>query len=165
MEVILVSPMPPILMILAKVVPYFVISVINFTTVLLIAHFLMEVPVHGSLALLYFVSVIFIFVALALGLLISTVTDRQLVALLISAMGLMMPVVMLSGLMFPIENMPWPLQALAQIIPAKWYITAIRAIMIKGLGFSGIIEELLVLSGMAVVLIAASLKKFKVRLE
>jgi ABC-2 type transport system permease protein len=165
MEVILVSPMPPILMILAKVVPYFVISVINFTTVLLIAHFIMDVPVHGSLALLYFVSVIFIFVALALGLLISSVTDRQLVALLISAMGLMMPVVMLSGLMFPIENMPWPLQALAQIIPAKWYITAIRAIMIKGLGFTGIIEELLVLSGMAVVLIAASLKKFKVRLE
>jgi ABC-2 type transport system permease protein len=165
MEVILVSPMPPILMILAKVIPYFVISVINFTTVLLIAHFLMEVPVHGSLALLYFVSVIFIFVALALGLLISSVTDKQLVALLISAMGLMMPVVMLSGLMFPIENMPWPLQAIAQIIPAKWYITAIRAIMIKGLGLSGIIEELLVLSGMAVVLIAASLKKFKVRLE
>jgi ABC-2 type transport system permease protein len=165
MEVILVSPMPPILMILAKVVPYFVISVINFTTVLLIAHFLMEVPVHGSLGLLYFVSVIFIFVALALGLLISSVTDRQLVALLMSAMGLMMPVVMLSGLMFPIENMPWPLQAIAQIIPAKWYITAIRAVMIKGLGFSGIIEELLVLTGMAVVLIAASLKKFKVRLE
>ena len=165
MEVILVSPMPPILMILAKVVPYFVISVINFTTVLLIAHFIMDVPVLGSLALLYFVSVIFIFVALALGLLISSVTDRQLVALLISAMGLMMPVVMLSGLMFPIENMPWPLQALAQIIPAKWYITAIRAIMIKGLGLTGIIEELLVLSGMAVVLIAASLKKFKVRLE
>ncbi len=165
MEVILVSPMPPILIVLAKVVPYFVISMINFTNVLLIAHFILDVPINGSLGLLYFVSIIFIFVALSLGLLISSVTDKQLVALLMSAMGLMMPVVLLSGLMFPIENMPLPLQAVAQIIPAKWYITAIRNIMIKGLGFSGIAKELLVLCFMALVLVTASLKKFKIRLE
>jgi ABC-2 type transport system permease protein len=165
MEVILVSPMPPILIVLAKVVPYFVISMINFTNVLLIARFILQVPINGSLGLLYIVSIIFIFVALSLGLLISSVTDKQLVALLMSAMGLMMPVVMLSGLMFPIENMPLALQAFAQIIPAKWYISAIRDIMIKGLGFSGIIKELLVLTLMAVVLVTASLKKFKIRLE
>lgn len=165
MEVILVSPMPPLLIVLSKVVPYFIISLINFTNVLLIAVFLMKVPVVGSLFSLYFVSIIFIFVALALGLLISSVTDKQLVALLMSAMGLMMPVVMLSGLMFPIENMPIVLQGFAQIIPAKWYIEAIRDIMIKGLGITDVLKEIAVLSLMAVVLITASLKKFKIRLE
>jgi len=165
MEVILVSPMPPILIVLSKVVPYFTISLINFTNVLLIAVFLLGVPVNGSLLLLYFVSIIFIFVALALGLLISSVTDRQLVALLMSAMGLMMPVIMLSGLMFPIENMPIILQGIAQIIPAKWYIEAIRDVMIKGLGLTDILKEVGVLFLMAVVLIGASLKKFKIRLE
>ena len=165
MEVILVSPMPPLLIVLSKIVPYFIISLINFTNVLLIAYFLLEVPINGSLFSLYFVSIIFIFVALALGLLISSVTDRQLVALLMSAMGLMMPVVMLSGLMFPIENMPIVLQGIAQIIPAKWYIEAIRDIMIKGLGLKDVLLEISVLSLMAVVLITASLKKFKIRLE
>ena len=102
---------------------------------------------------------------LALGLLISSLTDKQLVALLASAMGLMMPVVMLSGLMFPIENMPLVLQGIAQIIPAKWYIEAIRDIMIKGLGLQDVLKEIMVLILMAVVLITASLKKFKIRLE
>lgn len=165
MEVILVSPMPPLLIVLSKVVPYFVISIINFTNVLLIAVFMLDVPINGSLFSLYFVSIIFIFVALALGLLISSITDKQLVALLVSAMGLMMPVVMLSGLMFPIENMPIVLQGIAQIIPAKWYIEAIRAIMIKGLELKDVLLEIGVLTAMAVVLITASLKKFKIRLE
>ncbi|MCG8309090.1 MAG: ABC transporter permease [Cytophagales bacterium] len=165
MEVILVSPMPPLLIVLSKVVPYFTISLINFTNVLILAVFLLGVPVNGSLFTLYLVSIIFIFVALALGLLISSVTNRQLVALLMSAMGLMMPVVMLSGLMFPIENMPLILQGIAQIIPAKWYIEAIRDVMIKGLGPADVIKEIGILSLMAVVLIGASLKKFKIRLE
>jgi ABC-2 type transport system permease protein len=165
MEVVLVSPMPPLLIVLAKVVPYFVISLINFSTVLLLAVFVLDVPVKGSLLSLYVVSVLFIFVALALGLLISSATDKQSVALLVSAMGLMMPVVMLSGLMFPIENMPLILQGIAQIIPAKWYIEAIRAIMIKGLGIKDVLPEVAVLMAMAIVLITASLKKFKTRLE
>lgn len=165
MEVILVSPMPPIIIILSKVVPYFVISIINLTNVLLLAVFVLDVPIVGSLFLLIFISLIFIFVALSLGLLISSVVDTQVVALLISAMGLMMPVVMLSGLMFPIENMPIILQGIAQIIPAKWYIEAVRSIMIKGLGFDGVLKELGVLTLMAVVLISVSLKKFKIRLE
>ena len=160
MEVILVSPMPPILIVLSKVVPYFIISLVNFTNVLILAVFLLDLPIVGSVVLLYFISIIFIFVALSLGLMISSAVDKQLVALLISAMGLMMPVVMLSGLMFPIENMPLILQAFAQIIPAKWYIEAVRNVMIKGLGFSGVLEQLGVL-----VLMAASLKKFKIRLE
>jgi ABC-2 type transport system permease protein len=103
-------------------------------------------------------------VALALGILISTLVDTQLVALLASVMGLLLPVVMLSGLMFPIENMPKVLQYVAQIIPAKWYISAMRDVMIKGLGITSVLREIAVLSLMAVVLIAVSLKKFKIRL-
>ena len=165
MEVILVSPMPPILIILAKVIPYFVISLINFTTVICLAVFVLDVPIVGSLWLLILVSVIFIFVSLALGLLISSLVDTQIAALLFSVMGLMFPVIMLSGLMFPIENMPMILQGIAQIIPAKWYISAARNIMIKGVGFSSIGKELIVLSVMAVFFIGLSLKKFKIRLE
>jgi len=165
MEVILVSPMPPILIILAKIVPYFVISLINFATVICLAVFVLDVPIVGSLWLLILVSVIFIFVSLALGLLISSIVDTQIAALLFSVMGLMFPVIMLSGLMFPIENMPLLLQGVAQIIPAKWYISAARNIMIKGVGISSIAKELIVLSVMAVFFIGLSLKKFKIRLE
>ena len=165
MEVILVSPMPPILIILAKVVPYFALSLINFATVLCLAVFVLDVPIQGSLFLLILVSVIFIFVSLALGLLISSIVDSQIAALLFSVMGLMFPVIMLSGLMFPIENMPLILQGAAQIIPAKWYISASRNIMIKGVGISSILNELMVLSAMAVFFIVLSLKKFKIRLE
>lgn len=165
MEVILVSPMPPLMIILAKVMPYMAISLINFATVLILAVFVLDVPIAGSLVLLIFVSIIFIFVSLALGLLISSLVDTQIAALLFSVMGLMFPVIMLSGLMFPIENMPLLLQGLAQIIPAKWYISATRNIMIKGVGFFEISRELLVLSFMAVFFIGLSLKKFKIRLE
>jgi ABC-2 type transport system permease protein len=165
MEVILVSPMPPILIVLSKVVPYFTISMINLLNVLVLAVFLLGVPINGSLFLLIGVSLLYIFVALALGLLISTMTDKQLVALLASAMGLMLPVILLSGLMFPIENMPLALQAIAQIIPAKWFIVALRNVMIKGTGIGTILPEIAVLSAMAIVLIAISVKRFKIRLE
>jgi ABC-2 type transport system permease protein len=157
--------MPPLMIILSKMVPYFTISLINFTTVLCLAVFVLKVPIMGSLALLILLSVIFIFVSLALGLLISSMVDSQVAALLFSVMGLIFPVVMLSGLMFPIENMPLILQGLAQVIPAKWYIAAARNIMIKGVGIGSIMKELLVLSFMAVFLIGLSLKKFKIRLE
>ena len=165
MEVILVSPMPPLLIILSKMVPYFVISLVNFATVLALSVFVLEVPVAGSMGLLIFLSVIYIFVSLALGLLISSAVDTQIAALLFSVMGLIFPVVMLSGLMFPIENMPLILQGLAQLIPAKWFIAATRNIMIKGSGIESIYQELIVLSVMAVFLIGLSLKKFKIRLE
>jgi len=165
MEVILVSPMPPLLIILSKVVPYFAISIINLITVLLLSVFALKVPIVGNLWLLIFISLVYIFVSLSLGILISSVVEKQLVALLISAMGLILPIVMLSGLMFPVENMPIALQAAAQIIPAKWYIIAVKNVMIKGLGFSSILKEFVVLSGMGLIILTISLKKFKIRLE
>lgn len=165
MEILLVSPMKPIYTILSKITPYFVLSCINFASIMLLSVFVLKVPIAGSFLLLVFVSLLYIFVALALGLLISTLAQTQIAAMLISGMGLMIPVMLLSGMMFPVENMPLPLRIVSNIIPARWYIQAVKAVMIEGLGISYILKEIAVLSGMAFLLVAVSMKKFKVRLE
>ncbi len=165
MEILLVSPMKPLLIILSKAVPYFFLSCINLATILLIAHFVFSVPIAGSLFTLIFISLLYIFVSLSIGLLISSIASTQIAALLVSGMALMMPVMYLSGMMFPVENMPAALRVFSQIIPAKWYILAVRKIMIKGLGITSILRETGVLFLMALVLITVSLKKFKIRLE
>lgn len=165
MEILLVSPMKPIYTLLSKIAPYFVLSVINFVTIILLSVFVLNVPIMGSFFSLLAVSLLYIFVALALGLLISTLTSSQLAAMMISGMGLMIPVMLLSGMIFPIENMPTWLQWISTIVPARWYIVAVKAIMIKGLGITAVLKEVGILALMATVLIAISLKKFKVRLE
>lgn len=165
MEVLLVSPMKPLTLILAKVVPYFTISIINLITILLLSYYALKVPINGSLLLLFFISLLYIFVSLAIGLLVSAIVDKQIVALLIAGMVMIIPVMYLSGMMFPLENIPVIFQWVSHIVPAKWYIIAVKNVMIKGLGFSSIIKEVIILTSMAVVLILASLKKFKLRLE
>lgn len=165
MEILLVSPMKPILIILSKVVPYFVLSMVNLTTILVLSVVVLGVPIAGNLLVLVLIAMLFIFVSLALGLLISALVQTQLVALLISGMALIIPVILLSGMLFPIENMPWFLQLLSNIIPARWFIQAVKKVMIKGVGVSEIMKEIAILSSMAIVLIALSLKKFKIRLE
>jgi ABC-2 type transport system permease protein len=165
MEVLLVSPIKPATIILSKTVPYFVLSMVNFATVLLLSVFVLKVPVAGSFALLTALAMIFIFLCLSLGVLISIVAPSQVVAMLVSAVVMMMPAIVLSGLMFPIENMPLVLRWFAQIIPAKWFIQAVRAVMIQGSGVAAIVRELLVLSGMAVFLLTVSMKKFNKRIE
>lgn len=164
MEILLVSPMKPLSIILAKAVPYLLISLINIVTILCLSHFLLEVPMAGSLGLVMALSVLYAIVSLCLGLLISTVADTQQAAMLISAMGLMLPIMLLSGMMFPIENMPAILQWLSNIVPAKWYIGALKDVMIKGVGIEGVLKEIGVLSGMVMVLIVLSVKRFKIRL-
>jgi ABC-2 type transport system permease protein len=165
MEVLLVSPMKPLVMILAKTVPYFFLSIVNLTNILLLSKFMLGLPIAGSLVWLVGISLLFIFVSLALGILISSMVNTQLVALLISGMALMVPIMLLSGMMFPVENMPWFLRAISNVIPARWYIIAVKKIMIEGLGLSSILKELAILGGMAVFFIAVSLHKFKNRLE
>ena len=165
MEILLVSPMKPMYTILSKISPYFVLSVINFATIMLLSVFVLEVPIAGSFMSLLIVSLLYIFVALALGLLISTVTNSQLAAMMISGMGLMIPVMLLSGMIFPIENMPVFLRFLSNFVPARWYIDAVKTIMIKGLGLSSVLKDVGVLVLMGTVLVTISLKKFKVRLE
>ena len=165
MEVLLVSPIRPIFIILAKAVPYLVLSCVNLATILLLSVYVLHVPVEGSLWTLSFLSLLLIAVALSLGLLISCVVQNQVAAMIVSGMGLMMPVMLLSGMNFPIESMPAVLQWISNIIPARWYIQAVKKVMIEGLGMAAVWHEALILSGMAALLIGLSLKKFKERLE
>lgn len=165
MEVLLVSPMKPMHIILSKLVPYFTISIINYITILLLSVFVLKVPIAGSLVLLSALSLLFIFVSLSLGILISTMVEKQIVALLISGMMLLLPAVFLSGLMFPIESMPVVLQWISHILPVKWFIIAVKSVMIKGLGISSILREVFILIGMGAIILTVSIKKFKYRLE
>lgn len=165
MEVLLVSPVRPFFLILSKAVPYFVLSFVNLATILLLSVYVLHVPVAGSLLWLVAVSLLFIFVSLSLGLLISTVTQTQVAAMLASGLMLMMPTMLLSGMIFPVESMPWVLQGISALIPARWYIQAVRKLMIQGVDVVNVLSEVAILSGMAVLLITVSLKKFKNRLE
>ena len=162
MEVLLASPLRPMQIIISKIAPYFTLSVVNIATVLLLATQVMGVPLRGSIWWLTAASVLFIVVALAL--LISTLVNRQMEALLASGIGLMMPTLVFSGLIFPLESMPAALRWISELIPARWYISAVRKIMIEGAGPECFAKELAVIALMAAVLMAAALKKFKVRL-
>ena len=165
MEILLVSPVRPLFVILSKAVPYFVLSFINLVTILLLSVYVLHVPVAGSLFWLIFVSLLFIFVSLALGLLISSVTRTQVAAMLASGLILMMPTMILSGMIFPIESMPLVLQVVSDVLPARWYIQAVRKSMIEGVDVVHVVKEILILAFMAIVLITISFKKFKNRLE
>jgi len=165
MEVLLVSPVKPLMVIIAKAVPYLVMAFAILITILLMARFVLEVPLAGSLFWIIIVSLIYILLALSLGLLISNVAQTQLVALLLSAMVLLMPVVMLSGMLFPVESMPAVLQWISAVVPPRYYIQAMRKLMIMGVGIREVAQEVAILSGMTILLLTVALKKFKQRLE
>jgi ABC-2 type transport system permease protein len=164
MEVLLVSPVQPLKIVMAKAIPYLLLSMINIMSILLLSVFVLNVPISGSLILLIAVSILFTLTSLALGLLISAVTDSQQTAMFIALVGLFLPTVMLSGFMFPIENMPLPLRIISNVVPAKWFYTIVKSVMIKGVGFSLIWKEVLVLTGMMFFFLVLSIKKFKIRL-
>ncbi|MBL7850458.1 MAG: ABC transporter permease [Cyclobacteriaceae bacterium] len=165
MEVILVSPIIPIRVVIAKMVPYFLLSAVNIGSILLLSVFVLDVPIQGNLGLLVSECLLFTVTVLSLGLLISSVADSQQVAMLVSLMGLFLPTVMLSGFMFPVENMPTALQVLSNLVPAKWFYYIIRNVMIKGLTFDYVWRETLVLAGMTLFFMVVSVRKFKTRLE
>jgi ABC-2 type transport system permease protein len=165
MELLLASPIQPLFIIFAKAIPYLALSAVNLATILLLSVYLLKVPLAGSLFWLIVVSLAFISVALALGLLISSIVRTQIAAILASGIILMLPTIVLSGMIFPVENMPRLLQWLSAAMPARWYIAAIKKLMIEGLEIKYAAEELGILLGMAVILLTASLKKFKYRLE
>lgn len=165
MEVLLVSPMKPYIIILAKAIPYFILSMIILVSILILSVTVLDLPIKGSLLLLFGISIIFIITNLLLGIVISIVTDSQQTAMLIALVGTMLPTIMLSGFMFPAENMPLPLQMIGNVIPAKWYYEIVKNIMIKGTGLEVIWKHVLVLIGMMLVLFVIAVKKFKIRLE
>ena len=165
MEVLLVSPMKPYVIILAKAIPYFILSVIILISILILSVSVLDLPIKGNLLLLFGISIIFIITNLLIGIVISILTDTQQTAMLISLIGTMLPTLMLSGFMFPVENMPVPLQMVGNVIPAKWYYEIVKNIMIKGTGLEVIWKHVLVLFGMMMVLFVIAVKKFKIRLE
>ncbi len=165
MEILLVSPLKPIQIIVGKVVPYIALAFINAITILLLGNFVFGIPIQGSIILLLSECMLYIILALSLGILISSITGNQQVAMMISAFALMLPVLLLSGFIFPIENMPKILQWISQVMPAKWFIIIIKSIMLKGLGIGYIWKETLILIGMTILFLSISLKKFKIRLD
>ncbi len=164
MEVLLVSPVRPLMIIVAKVVPYLVLAFCILCFILGISHFILDVPITGGLGWIFLISGIYITVALSLGMLISTVAKTQLVALLASAMMLMLPCILLSGMMFPVESMPKILQCVSAILPPRYYISAIRKLMIMGVSVDKVAEEMTVLAAMAAFLLTLALANFKKRL-
>lgn len=164
MEVLLVSPVRPFLIILAKAVPYLVLAFVVLLAILLMSRFVLFVPIAGSLWLILLVSTIYIFMALSLGLLISTIAKTQMAALLMSAVMLLMPCTMLSGMMFPIESMPHVLQWVAALIPPRYYISAMRKLLIMGVSFRYVLSEVVTLLGMTMLFLMVALLKFNKRL-
>ena len=165
MEILLVSPLKPIQIVLGKVVPYMALAFVDMMVIILIGHFVFGVPVRGSAVLLIATGTLFILLALSLGVLISTVSTTQQVAMLISLVGLMLPTVLLSGFIYPIENMPKVLQGVSLFMPPRWFLSAIKGIMLKGDGIFRIWTELMVMTVMLFGFIILSIRKFKIRLE
>lgn len=165
MEVLLVSPVRPLMVVVAKAVPYLILAIGILITILLMARFVLGVPLAGSLFWIIAVSILYILLALSLGLLISNIAQTQLVALLLSAMVLLMPVVMLSGMLFPVESMPRILQWISAVVPPRYYIQAMRKLMIMGVGIGEVALEVAVLAVMTVLFLTIALKKFNTRLE
>lgn len=163
MEVLLASPLKPLTIIIAKLVPYFVMSSVNLVTILLLSHFVMGVPIAGSITTFTLLSLLYIFVSLALGLLISCAVNTQMAAMLLSLL-LFVPTVYLSGMVFPIESLPAVLQRPSNVTPARWYMDGARRLLIQGVPVQYLAKNFAVLTLQAFVLIAISLKLFKKRL-
>lgn len=165
MEVLLVSPVKPIQIIVGKVLPYVLLSFSSAIIILIMAYTAFQMPMVGNLVLLLAESLLFIVMALALGIFISTVANSQQTAMLLSMFALLLPSILLSGFIFPIKNMPEILQYISQLMPPKWFVIIIKNIMIKGNGIESIWKETLIILGFTVFFIGLSVKKFKTRLE
>lgn len=164
MEVILVSPLKPFRIIIAKTVPYLFVSMMNIASILLLSVYALDVPITGNLGLLIGESILFTITSLSLGILISNTAKTQQTAQFTSMMSLFLPTLLFSGFLFPVENMPIALQVISNVVPAKWYYIIVKAVMIKGLGFSAVWKETLILVAMTMVLLGISIRNFKIRL-
>ena len=164
MELLLVSPLKPAQIIIGKVFPYVFLAFLDACIIIFLGNTVFGVPVVGSVTLLLFESLLYICMALSLGILISTITSSQQIAMMLSLVALMLPTILLSGFIFPVENMPVALQWFCHIMPPKYYITIIKSIMLQGNGFSYIVSETAIMAGFTLFFILLSVKKFKIRL-
>ncbi|HEV3327437.1 MAG TPA: ABC transporter permease, partial [Puia sp.] len=165
MEILLVSPFKPIYIIISKLAPNLVISIVNLFIILALSDIFLDLPVKGSVALLVGCSILFILTSLSIGLLLSINAKTQQAAMMGSLMGMMLPTMLLTGFLFPIENMPVALQVLSNLVPSRWYFIIVKRVMLKGLGFSSVWKETLILTGMCLFLFGISLRNFKIRLQ
>ncbi|MDB5228770.1 MAG: ABC-type multidrug transport system, permease component [Bacteroidota bacterium] len=165
MEVLLVSPFKPLDIIISKLTPYLIISVMNLFIILILSVTILDLEIKGNIFLLVFESILFILTSLSIGLFLSINAETQQAAMMGSMMGMMLPTLLLTGFMFPVENMPLPMQWLANLVPSRWYFIIIKKVMLKGLGFSSVWKESLILISMTIFLFTISLRKFKIRLE
>jgi ABC-2 type transport system permease protein len=164
LEALLVSPLKPWQIIVGKVLPYLAVGFVSILLVILQARLIFNVPLRGSLLLLLAEGLLFILVSLSLGILISSRTSSQRVAMLGAMIGTMLPTMLLSGFIFPIESMPLALRIVTNIVPARWFVEIARSIMLKGVGLAYLWQETLVLAGMAAALLVASTRSFSARL-
>ena len=164
MEILLVSPLKPVQVVAGKVLPYILLSSINAAVILLLGYFVFKMPMEGSLLSLSLATLLFIITTLSLGIFISTIAHTQQTAMMMSLMGLMLPTIMLSGFVFPVDSMPVPLRILSNIIPAKWFILILKGLLLKGVSMAYLWKETLILAGMTLVLIGLSVKKYAIRL-
>lgn len=165
MEILLVSPMKPLMVVITKAIPYLLLCFVDVLLILLLAYTVLDMPVRGNIFLLLAECILFIFTTLSLGLLISNVVDKQQTAMFISLVGLLMPALIFSGFMFPLENMPLPLRTISNIVPTRWFYSIVSTIMVKGLGIAFVWKQTLILFGMTIFFLGMALKKFKIRLE
>ncbi|MCD6235043.1 MAG: ABC transporter permease [Candidatus Neomarinimicrobiota bacterium] len=165
MEILLASPMRPVQIIAGKVLPYLFLSVINAGIIICLGYYVFQVPIEGSLILLMAESILFIAMALALGIMISAISPNQMVAMMISMFALMMPTMLLSGFIFPIDSMPVLLQWISAFMPPRWFILILKRIMLKGVNFTYIWKETAIIAGMFIFFLMVSIRKFKIRLE
>jgi ABC-2 type transport system permease protein len=165
MEALLVSPLKPIHIILGKVTPYILLSFIDAIVILLLGYFIFDLPFNGHLILLLLEMILYVILSLSLGIFISTIAKSQQTAMFISMIALMLPTLLLSGFIFPIENMPIVLQGLSLIIPPRWFITILKNIMLMGTGILFVWKETLILLSMTIFFMTLSVKRFKIRLE
>ena len=165
MEVLLVSPIKPLWVITAKTIPYLSLSFVNICSILLLSYFVLHVPIRGNLFLLLSMGVLFSITSLSLGMFVSTIAQTQTAAMFGTLIGLFMPTLMLSGFMFPIDNMPIPLQVVSNLVPSKWFFYLVNSIMIKGLGLSSIWKESAILAGMTLIMLFLSIRKFDKHLQ
>jgi ABC-2 type transport system permease protein len=165
MEVLLVSPFKTVYIIISKLTPNLLISLVNLFIILLLSDVFLDLPVKGSLLLLVFDSMLFILTSLSIGLFLSINAKTQQAAMMGSLMGMMLPTMLLTGFLFPIENMPLPMQWLSNLVPSRWYFIIVKKVMLKGLGIAAVWRETLILAAMCVFLFGVSLRRFKIRLQ
>lgn len=154
-----ITPVRQLTMVTAKIIPYMIISLLCTFIIILLGIFMFNMPMRGSITLLVVVCILFMLTACAIGILISVYTKTQQVAMLLCMLGLFLPALLLSGFIFPIENMPLAIQLITDIFPTKWFIVALKDIMIKGAGLVTVWLHVTILSGMTLLLIGLSLKK------